>query len=156
MNLLGNRIKLNEPAQALDSLLEGVHLYDILSEEDRYNTKEELSKIYDEILTILSTQYGIDRNEALRIYSIEDPDAYTEELIRIISGGNYIIEKPGAAPDQITDEELAPEDIPDEEPPQEITGESEVEPADEQEINEEMTFEELHPLDDLLEAEEDL
>ncbi|MCR4787805.1 MAG: hypothetical protein K5888_04390 [Lachnospiraceae bacterium] len=159
-----NRLLLNEPAQALDSLLEGVHLYDILTEEDRYGVNKELQPIYENILQILSTEYGISRDEALMLYSMEDSEAYTEELIKIVSGGQYTIQgknvssgenpeapenaeglgEPGPAPEGTDPSVAAP---PDAAPPEDAP------PAPE---NEQEAFNELHPLDDLLEAEEDL
>ncbi len=162
-----NRIKLNEPAQALDSLLEGVHLYDVLSEGDNYNVKSELVPLYEQILEILGSEYGIDHDEAVRLYSIEDRDVYTEELIKIISRGNYIIERPGNNPAPVTDEESVFEDAESQLPPpdrdtnnemplQEPNPDEMVPMQDDTAPGDEPIFEELHPMEDLLEAEEDL
>ncbi|MCR5503766.1 MAG: hypothetical protein K6F53_12240 [Lachnospiraceae bacterium] len=127
-----NRLKLGHEIDALDSLLEGVTLYQGMITKNTYEVKDKLDAIYSQILTELDTRYGISETQAMEIYSIEDNAQYLSVLYGIVNG-----EDPGAAQSA--------------EPPADDT---EVPPAPADTNVEDVTNEQTP--DDFLPAEEDL
>jgi hypothetical protein len=70
---------------ALDALLQGVDRYQELSEGETYGTQDELQSLYQEILTHLAEDYGIEEETAMELNTL-DSEAYSRQVYAIING----------------------------------------------------------------------
>ena len=84
-----NRIAMGQEAEALDSLFEGVYVYQKLINDDTVDVANDLIPIYSQITEILKNKYGISSDEALQIYNIDDDTEYTRILFEIVRTGSY-------------------------------------------------------------------
>ena len=89
-----NRIAMGQDAEALDSLLEGVYVYNKLSSEDTVGVVNDLTPIYMQIVDILQNKYNLSAQEAVSIYNIEDDTEYTRILFEIVRTGVYTLSVP--------------------------------------------------------------
>ena len=89
-----NRIAMGQDAQALDSLLEGVYVYNKLSADDTVDVVNDLTPIYMQIVDILQNKYNLSAQEAVSIYDIEDDTEYTRILFEIVRTGVYTLSVP--------------------------------------------------------------
>ena len=89
-----NRIAMGQDAQALDSLLEGVYVYNKLSVDDTVDVVNDLTPIYMQIVDILQNKYNLSAQEAVSIYDIEDDTEYTRILFEIVRTGVYTLSVP--------------------------------------------------------------
>lgn len=80
----------NKELEALDALIQGVSLYyELLPAADEYNVSDEIKEVYQEILNILSEQYGLSEADVSDIIASEDNVVYTEHLRSIVFGTIY-------------------------------------------------------------------
>ena len=84
-----NRIAMGQDAEALDSLFEGVYVYQKLITDDIVDVANDLIPIYSQITEILKNKYGISSDEAFQIYNIDDDTEYTRILFEIVRTGSY-------------------------------------------------------------------
>lgn len=77
--------KMKKEPEALDALLQGVSKYEELAAGETYGTLEELQILYQQILTFLDEDYGINEEEALEINSY-DSEIYSQKVYSIING----------------------------------------------------------------------
>ena len=103
-----NRVKMDRPVEALDSLLEGVYIYNSLKDNADSDIRDELDEIYYEIIGSLQVQYGLTADDAVKVYEIEDEEAYTKVLYSIVYNDVWYL--PGEEPVEEPAEEVVPED----------------------------------------------
>lgn len=73
----------------LNTLVQGVVLYfDLLPEAEQYHVENEVTGIYQEVLSALYEQYGISEIDVMDIIASEDDTIYTQKLASIVYG-NY-------------------------------------------------------------------
>lgn len=96
--------KLNQEAEALDTLLQGVLKYEELGSSDEFGAEEEIRQIYEKIVSCLSEEYNIGVEEALEINSY-DADTYTKKIYSVVYGTEFV--RPG----EEEEEPKAPQDI---------------------------------------------
>lgn len=90
-----NYLAIDMPVQALDSLLQGIKRYEILSVQgEELGITEELDGLKAQILDILQRNYGISEQEAEEIIGY-DPLDYTNKLESVVNGTPF--EKAGDA-----------------------------------------------------------
>ena len=93
--------QLGMPLEALDALVSGVDRYQSLLEKaEQYHVTAELKEVYDQILELLSTRFGVSETEAIAINAAEDNESYTRQLNDIINGNGSNDEE---APDEMQD-----------------------------------------------------
>lgn len=93
-------------AEALNSLFEGVRMYQEMVQGDVFGAEEELQSSYKKILDILNQQYAIDEAYALEIISYNDL-RYSEKVYAIVDGTDGAEEEAPAGPEDILPEEEA-------------------------------------------------
>lgn len=87
-----NNKKLGSEAKALDALLQGTALFEELQHIEQYGAEEELRGIYENMLTALEQDYGINEEEAKEINTY-DADTYSEKIYSVVNGTEFV--KPG-------------------------------------------------------------
>lgn len=93
--------QLGMPLEALDALVSGVDRYQsLLAKAEQYHVTAELKEVYDQILELLSTRFGVSETEAIAINAAEDDESYTRQLNDIINGNGSNDEE---APDEMQD-----------------------------------------------------
>ena len=93
--------QLGMPLEALDALVSGVDRYQsLLAKAEQYHVTAELKEVYDQILELLSTRFGVSETEAIAINASEDDESYTRQLNDIINGNGSNDEE---APDEMQD-----------------------------------------------------
>ena len=76
--------------EALNALVEGCELYyELLPDAEEYDIAAELRVPYEEILAILSSEFGVSEATVMEILAYEDDAVYTEHLTAIVNGGSY-------------------------------------------------------------------
>lgn len=89
-----NYTAINENVMALHSLLEGVRLKsDILTSAELYGVSAQVDKIYQEMLTLLNSEYSLSEEKAIQLTQLESDVLYTEELTLIADGVAFTIEE---------------------------------------------------------------
>lgn len=96
-------VNMEDEPKALNALLNGVHCYQKLLEENAFGADEELNQIYFEILNILNISYGIDESFALEMISYEKEE-YSKVIYTIAGGMEFDV-----ADEEQTKEETVPE-----------------------------------------------
>ena len=85
-----NYIAINKNIMALHSLLEGVHLKsDIFSDAEAYKVTGQVDKVYQDILTLLNSEYNLTEEEAVQLTEMESDVRYTQELTVIVNGDAF-------------------------------------------------------------------
>lgn len=77
------RLLLDEPVEALDSLIEGVHIYQVLLPKVDSAIRGQFDSIYSEITMVLSGRYGLSVEDCLSLYNIDEA-TYTDVLYAIV------------------------------------------------------------------------
>ncbi len=77
--------KTEDEAMALNALLEGVQNYHEIAEVNDFGSGKELTDIYQEILRILESEYGVSEDEAFALNAC-DADEYTIKVYDIVNG----------------------------------------------------------------------
>ena len=77
-----NRVKLGQKAEAIDSLIEGIFVYNGIIDSVDPEVKGLVDEIYQRIVNELSNTYGISLSQAMELYSLEDSE-YTDRLFSI-------------------------------------------------------------------------
>ena len=102
-----NYVNLNMRLEALNALISGVERYQqVLPKAEQYDVVDEVNTTYEQILGLLSMDFGVSESEALEIISLKDDVEYTQWLERILSGNTYSEEEgTGATLDILPEEE---------------------------------------------------
>ena len=80
-----NNMKLGREVQALSALVESFATYDyIYVDAEMYGCVAEVDEIKNQIVNILSTNYGLDENSARALFLTEDNVQYTMALNNVI------------------------------------------------------------------------
>lgn len=97
-----NNIALNQELEAVDALIRGVECYWGLAGVDEYGVRAEIDSIYQQICSILESNYGITPDEAIEIYKYDNV-TYTQRLTDAINGtfDSLIEEEPEAGEDNV-------------------------------------------------------
>ena len=70
-------------------MLEGIQTYDAINAEaEQYGVSEEVKKIKNNMLNMLSASYGLDESQACELINNNDSVSYTIALNNIVSGKN--------------------------------------------------------------------
>ncbi|MCQ2080008.1 MAG: hypothetical protein MJZ11_00015 [Lachnospiraceae bacterium] len=133
-NSYESRIKLNQPAEAIDSLIEGIVVYDTIKGRIDSDVHGIIDGTYQKIIIELNNKYNISVDEAKRLYSLDSTE-YTKALYSIAYGEQYNINQNEG---DTNSDELSNDDA--------IGQDTDTNDVDEPEKN----------LDDLLPEEEDL
>ena len=133
-NSYESRIKLNQPAEAIDSLIEGIVVYDTIKGRIDSDVHGIIDGTYQKIIIELNNKYNISVDEAKRLYSLDSTE-YTKALYSIAYGEQYNINQNEG---DTNSDELSSDDA--------IGQDTDTNEVDEPEKN----------LDDLLPEEEDL
>lgn len=106
-NLLG----IGEEVRALDSLMAGVERYpEILAKAEEYRVTQEVSAIYETILSVLNDKYFISEEEARVIISYDDV-LYTKRLESLVNGTPFTEPSEAAeAEESMTEQDILPEE----------------------------------------------
>ncbi len=81
-----NNMKIGRELEALDALVSSFLTYDYINTDaEQYGVLDEVNAIKDEILNILSSDYGLDEAAARELLLIEDPLSYSMALNDIIN-----------------------------------------------------------------------
>lgn len=93
----------------LNTLVQGVALYfEMLPEAEQYHVTDEVTEIYQEVLSILYAQYGLSETDVMDIIASEDDIMYTQKLASIVYGirfGNEVEEEPDVMEDILPEEQ---------------------------------------------------
>ncbi|MDE6214087.1 MAG: hypothetical protein K2M70_11510, partial [Lachnospiraceae bacterium] len=102
-----NYVNLNMRLEALNALISGVERYQqVLPKAEQYDVVDEVNTTYEQILGLLSMDFGVSESEALEIISLKDDVEYTQWLERILSGSTYSEDEgTGATLDILPEEE---------------------------------------------------
>ena len=83
-------LKLGREVEALNALLEGITTYDYINADaEQYGVLSEVDAIKSNILSTLSTKYGLNEEDARILLEVEDPTVYTMALY-LIANGDYM------------------------------------------------------------------
>ncbi len=83
-----NNIMLGRELEAVDALMMGVWSYQELTEADTYNVRSQVDALYQQICSILESNYGVTREQAIELNGYDEIE-YTRALYSI-AGGNGI------------------------------------------------------------------
>jgi hypothetical protein len=88
INSYQNYLKMSgKELEALNALVQGVALYyELQQEADEYHVLGEIGDKYQQILAILSDQYGLSEADVMDIISSEDDIVYTQKITAVLSG----------------------------------------------------------------------
>ena len=79
--------------EALDALIQGIGRFEaVRTEAILYELEQEAEQIYQKLLDCLKL-FGLGEDEALDIYNAESDEAYTNELLDVLSNGEPIVEE---------------------------------------------------------------
>lgn len=116
-----NYLAIDEEVMAVHSLLEGVKVRtDIFAKAESYGVVSEVNKVYDEILNILNSTYGVSEEEAIALIEIQSDVTYTNELNSIVMGNfesvpseteNVSINEEAVTEEIMEEENLLPEEL---------------------------------------------
>lgn len=105
-----NYLSIDEEVMAVHSLLEGVNVRtDIFMKAEAYGVTSEVNRIYDEILNLLSSNYGLSESDAIAITEIQSDVTYTNELNSIVGGNFESVEYEEEAVEDIIEEVITEE-----------------------------------------------
>ena len=105
-----NYLAIDEEVMAVHSLLEGVNVRtDIFMKAEAYGVTSEVNRIYDEILNLLSSNYGLSESDAIAITEIQSDVTYTNELNSIVGGNFESVEYEEEAVEDIIEEVITEE-----------------------------------------------
>ena len=80
----------NDEVKTLNTLIQGAALYfELLPEAEEYNVMDKITSIYQEILAVIYSDYGLTETDVMLILDSEDDIAYTKLLNSIVYGVNY-------------------------------------------------------------------
>ena len=99
-----NYMSMNMPEEALNALILGVQQTTLFDTADAYGVRAEVEAIYNQMLSILSDEYGI-TSEDLAIIGTYDAVTYTKKIQSIVFGTEFL--EPGLE----AEEPKAPQDI---------------------------------------------
>lgn len=86
-----NYISMGKEVEALDALLSGIERYpDIYAEAEEYHVTQEVSAVYETVLTLLADKFGLSEAEATEILDYDDL-AYTLKLESIVNGTPFVM-----------------------------------------------------------------
>ena len=89
-----NHLKLGQDVEALNALITGLQTYDTINQDaETYGVLTEVDSIKEEILNILSSNYGLNEEEARALLQEKDQVTYTLALEHIINGNSNILVK---------------------------------------------------------------
>lgn len=89
-----NHLKLGQNVEALNALITGLQTYDAINlDAETYGVLTEVDSIKEEILNILSSNYGLNEEEARALLQEKDQVAYTLALEHIINGSSNVLVK---------------------------------------------------------------
>ena len=78
---------MGQELQALNALIEGLRTYDSINlEAEQYGVMAEVDEIKNNIVNVLSANYGISEAQARELLQNEDEITYTKSLNHIIMG----------------------------------------------------------------------
>lgn len=101
---------LKKELSAVDSLIQAIAKYDEYYQyAQNYNATEEVSSVYDKILTILAEEYGIDEETAKMIAMCKSDVDYTRYLTALVDGEQ--IEDLEDADIRLPKEDILPEEL---------------------------------------------
>ena len=104
-----NYLKLGNEMYALHSLLEGVHVRDeVFGKAQEFDILSEVSKIYNEILGLLSGEYQLSEEEALELVKEESDVTYTKKLQALTEGTKVEVMK--ETTEEVSQDNLLPEE----------------------------------------------
>lgn len=82
-----NHLKMGQELQALNALIEGLRTYDFINlEAEQYGVMAEVDEIKNNIVNVLSANYGLSEAQARELLQNEDEITYTKSLNHIIMG----------------------------------------------------------------------
>lgn len=85
-NSYENCIKIGMYNEALDSLLKGIEKYQIYKEDaEEYGVYEQASGIYQNILGVLSSTFGLTEDKAKEVAGIKDSQEYSRKIADIVA-----------------------------------------------------------------------
>ncbi len=80
----------DDEVKKLNILIQGAALYfELLPEAEEYNVTDKITSIYQEILAVIYSDYGLIETDVMLILDSEDDIAYTKMLNSIVYGINY-------------------------------------------------------------------
>ena len=89
-----NHLKLGQDVEALNALITGLQTYDTINQDaETYGVLTEVDSIKEEILNILSSNYGLNEEEARALLQEKDQVTYTLALEHIINGSSNALVK---------------------------------------------------------------
>lgn len=89
-----NHLRLGQDVEALNALITGLQTYDTINQDaETYGVLTEVDSIKEEILNILSSNYGLNEEEARALLQEKDQVTYTLALEHIINGNSNILVK---------------------------------------------------------------
>lgn len=89
-----NHLKMGQNVEALNALITGLQTYDAINlDAETYGVLTEVDSIKEEILNILSSNYGLNEEEAKALLQEKDQVAYTLALEHIINGSSNVLVK---------------------------------------------------------------
>lgn len=89
-----NHLKLGQNVEALNALITGLQTYDAINlDAETYGVLTEVDSIKEEILNILSSNYGLNEEEARALLQEKDQVTYTLALEHIINGSSNVLVK---------------------------------------------------------------
>ena len=87
-----NNLKLGNELKALNSLVQGIGIYERTKEEAvTIGAIDEFDLVKNQILAELSTNYGLDEAQVMQLLQIQDENSYTKTLNHIIMGENVAL-----------------------------------------------------------------
>lgn len=86
------RLSLGQEVEALDSLVEGVYIYQNIAKSTEKSPGDEFESVYQNIIALLEEQYSISPEEAMSIYALED-EQYTKLLYELVY--EHVLNIPG-------------------------------------------------------------
>lgn len=80
-----NNVTLGRELEAVDALMMGVWSYQDLPEADTYNVRGQVDALYQQICSILESNYGVTREQAIALNGYDEIE-YTRALYSIVGG----------------------------------------------------------------------
>lgn len=86
VNSFNNYTAMGKKLEALDSLVKGIRHYDLnLAEAGSLNITGQLENLKSQLVTALSTDFGVSEEEARRLVAIEDRVEYAKQLQEVLN-----------------------------------------------------------------------
>lgn len=83
-------LKLNQDVKALHSLLEAVRVkFDVFLKAEEFDVLSQVTVVYDEILSILSSKYHLSEEDAMDLIQEKSDAVYTRKLESLIENEDY-------------------------------------------------------------------